>query len=138
GVKILKYVVAHDSGTLINPMLVDGQIHGHVWQFISIALGEQCVYDVNGQHLTSTFADYFSQGSADSTSIDVAHLETPSTWAPLGTKAVGEGPTIPVMATIANAIEDALAPLGVKMTEIPMTAETILRSIRSKRHAEDA
>ena len=137
-IEILKYVVAHDSGTLINPMLVEGQIHGHVWQFISISLGEQCVYDGNGQHLTSTFADYFSQGSADSTSIEVAHLETPSTWAPLGTKAVGEGPTIPVMATIANAIEDALVPLGVKMTEIPMTAETVLRSIRSKRHAEDA
>lgn len=137
-IEILKYVVAHDSGTLINPMLVEGQIHGHVWQFISIALGEHCVYDGNGQHLTSTFADYFSQGSADSASIDVAHLETPSTWAPLGTKAVGEGPTIPVMATIANAIEDALAPLGVKVTEIPMTAETVLRLIRSKRPAEGA
>ncbi|MBI4258890.1 MAG: xanthine dehydrogenase family protein molybdopterin-binding subunit [Thaumarchaeota archaeon] len=124
-INILKYLVAHDSGTIINPMTIDGQVHGHVSHFISVALGEQYVYDEEGQLLTSTFADYFKPTAVDSIDVDVVHLETPSTWAPIGAKAVGEGPTIPVMPAIASAVEDALAAYNVMVTEIPITSEKV-------------
>lgn len=144
---ILKYVVAHDSGTIINPLIIDGQVHGHVSHFISIALGEQYIYDRDGQLLTSTFADYFKPTAVDSVNVEVGHLEAPSTWAPIGAKAVGEGPTIPVLPAIANAVDDALAAYGVKITEIPLTPEKMWSLLRqggakqldtsSKTRAED-
>ncbi len=132
-IDVVNYIIAHDSGTLVNPPIVDGQIHGHVSHFISVALDEQYIYDDTGQLLTSTFMDYYKPTAADSVNIKVEHLEAPSTWAPLGTKAVGEGPTIPVMAVIANAVEDALSQYDAKVTEIPITPEKIWSWIDKKR-----
>jgi len=118
---ILRYVVTHDIGVLINPAVVEGQIHGHVAHIISAALREEMVWDGDGQMLTATFADYLKNTAADTPNIEVGHLEYPSPFTATGGKAVGEGPTIPVFPAMANAVEDALSDFGVKITDLPLT-----------------
>lgn len=118
---VLKYVVAHDAGILINPAVVEGQIHGHVAHIISAALREEMVWDRDGQMLTATFSDYLKNTAPDTPDIEVGHLEYPSPFTATGSKAVGEGPAIPVFPAIANAVEDALSEFGVKITDLPLT-----------------
>jgi 2-furoyl-CoA dehydrogenase large subunit len=118
---ILKYVVTHDAGVLINPAVVEGQIHGHVAHIMSAALREEMIWDRDGQMLTATFSDYLKNTAADTPDIEVSHLEYPSPFTATGSKAVGEGPTIPVFPAIANAVEDALSDFGVKITDLPLT-----------------
>jgi len=120
-VSILKYVVIHDAGVLINPAVVEGQIHGHVAHIISAALGEEMIWDRDGQLLTATFGDYLKNSAVDTPNIEVGHLEYPSPFTATGSKAVGEGPTIPVFPAIANAVEDALFDFGVKITDLPLS-----------------
>ncbi len=133
---ILRYVVTHDAGTLINPMVVEGQIHGHVAHIVSAALGEEMVWAPDGQMLTSTFADYMKNTAVDSPDIEVSHLEYPSPYTATGGKAVGEGPTIPVFPAVANAVEDALSDYGVKITDLPLLPSklwTLIQASRAKR-----
>ncbi|MBI2154948.1 MAG: xanthine dehydrogenase family protein molybdopterin-binding subunit, partial [Candidatus Rokubacteria bacterium] len=120
-VTLLRYVVAHDCGHVINPMIVEGQIHGGVAQGVGGALFEEMIYDEAGQLLTSTFMEYHIPTAAELPPIETVHLEFPSPRNPLGIKGLGEGGAISPPAAIANAIEDALAPFGVRVTETPVT-----------------
>jgi carbon-monoxide dehydrogenase large subunit len=132
-VRIVNYTVAHDSGTLINPLIVDGQIQGGVAHGIGNALLEWMGYDANAQPVTTTFADYLLPGACDVPHITAAHLETPSPLNPLGVKGAGEGGTIPAAAAIIAAIENALDPFGVKLNESPMTPDRIVAAIEKAR-----
>jgi len=105
---------------VINPLIVDGQIHGGVAQGIGGALLEQVVHDDSGQLLTGTLMDYAVPTAVDVPFIDVIHFEQISPGNPLGAKGMGEGGAISPPAAIANAIEDALAPLGVRITKVPI------------------
>ena len=130
-VKIHRYVVAEDCGRLINPMIVDGQVHGAVAQGIGAALYEEVVYDSEGQLLTASLADYVIPAASEMPPIETVHLdaESPSTLG--GFRGMGEGGTIGAPAAIANALADALAPLGLEILELPMTPERLFRLIES-------
>ncbi len=120
-VTLLDYWVAHDCGTRINPMLVEGQIVGGVVHGIGNALFEHMKYDrESGQPLTTNFGEYLLPLATEMPPIRVEHMETPSPSNPLGVKGAGEGGTIPAISCIVSAIEDALKPLGVKVNEYPI------------------
>ncbi len=129
-VRLLRYVVAHDCGKVINPMIVDGQVHGGVAQGIGGALFEEMVYDGEGQLLTGTLMDYAVPAATDLPPIETVHLEYPSPRNPLGMKGLGEGGAISPPAAIANAIDDALAPFGVRLTATPATAARVFDLIQ--------
>jgi aerobic carbon-monoxide dehydrogenase large subunit len=120
-IEILRYVVVHDCGRVINPMIVDGQIHGGVAHGIGNAFYEALVYDDNGQLLTASFMDYLLPTALDVPQIETAHIETPSPWNALGVKGVGEAGAIPVGALFAQAIEDALGPTSPEILEMPLS-----------------
>ena len=128
-VKILRYVVAHDCGRLINPLLVDGQIRGGVVHGIGNALHEHMRFDADAQPLTTNYGDYLLPGAAEMPDIEVIHLETPSPLNPIGVKGAGEGGTIPAAACVISAIEDALAPLGVTIAEHPVSPQRLMELI---------
>ena len=134
-VKFLDYVMVHDSGTVLNPMIVEGQIHGGVAQGIGQTMYEHLVYDASGQLLTGSFMDFLIPTATEIPRIRIDHTTTPSPVIPGGTKGVGEGGIIGPPAAVVNAIEDALAPFGVKFTELPVTPERILAALRAKRDA---
>lgn len=125
GVKLLRYVVAHDCGKVINPIIVEGQVHGGVAQGVGGALFEDMAYDTEGQLLAGSLMDYLVPTASDLPPIETVHLEFPSPRNPLGVKGLGEGGAISPPAAIANAIEDALAPFGVRITETPVTPARI-------------
>ncbi len=124
-VEVQRYAVAHDCGTVINPMLVDGQIHGGVAHGIGNALYEEVIHDENGQILNGSYMDYYLPGAMEVPRMDVAHIETPTPLNPLGCKGAGEGGTIPAPTAVALAIEDALADLKVKVDRIPVSPEVL-------------
>ena len=128
-VEVQRYAVAHDCGTLINPMLVDGQIHGGVAHGIGNALYEEVIHDDNGQVLNASYMDYYLPGAMEVPRMEVAHIETPTPLNPLGCKGAGEGGTIPSPTAIALAIEDALSDLKVKVDRLPVTPEALLNLI---------
>ena len=132
-VRLLRYVVAHDCGKVINPTIVEGQVHGGVAQGVGGALFEEMAYDDEGQLLTGTLMDYLMPSATDLPRIDTVHLEYPSPRNPLGMKGLGEGGAISPPAAIANAIDDALAPLGVRITETPASPARVLASIETAR-----
>ncbi|HET7339836.1 MAG TPA: molybdopterin cofactor-binding domain-containing protein, partial [Methylomirabilota bacterium] len=119
GVRLLRYVVAHDCGKVINPVIVEGQVHGGVAQGVGGGLFEEMAYDAEGQLLSGTLMDYALPRADDLPPIECVHLEYASPRNPLGTKGLGEGGAISPPAAIANAIDDALAPLGVRLTATP-------------------
>ncbi|MDA4128844.1 MAG: xanthine dehydrogenase family protein molybdopterin-binding subunit [Thaumarchaeota archaeon] len=128
-VTVVKYFVVDDSGNIINPMIVEGQIHGNVAAEASAAILEEMVYDDGGQLLSSTFVDYLKPTVKEMFDIQSEFIPTPSPFTILGTKSVGDGPAIPVLATIASAVEDALSPFGVKIDSMPLTPEKIRNAI---------
>jgi aerobic carbon-monoxide dehydrogenase large subunit len=128
-VKILKYVVAEDCGRIINPMIVDGQVHGGVAQGVGAALYEEIIYDDAGQLLTGSLVDYVIPSAVEVPVMDVLHIESESAVAG-GFRGMGEGGTIGAPAAIANAIADALAPLGIDISSLPATPERIFRLIQ--------
>ena len=128
-VEIDKYIVVEDCGRVINPMIADGQAHGGVAQGIGVALMEEVVHDDNGQVLTASLVDYVVPSAAEVPSMDVIHVEAELPGTIGGFRGLGEGGTIGAPACIANAISDALSPLGVEITEIPATPERIFRLI---------
>jgi carbon-monoxide dehydrogenase large subunit len=130
-VKIVTYVVAHDSGNIINPLIVDGQIQGGVAHGIGNALLEWMKYDENGQPLTTTFADYLLPMATDVPTCRIAHIESPSPLNPLGVKGAGEGGTIPAAAAIIAAIENALSEFGVRFAETPLVPERIVTALEA-------
>jgi carbon-monoxide dehydrogenase large subunit len=125
-VKLLRYLVAHDCGKLINPVIVEGQIHGGVAQGVGGGLLEEMVYDEQAQLLTGTFMDYLVPTAMEVPAIETVHLEYPSPRNPLGIKGIGEGGAISPPAAIANAVEDALSPWGVRVTRTPLGPSVVL------------
>ena len=119
-VSFVKYVAVHDCGRVINPMVVEGQVHGGVAQGIGGAFFERLVYDEEGQLTNASFMDYLIPTAAEVPSIMVDHIETPSPLNPLGVKGAGEAGVIPVPALFASAIDNALAPFGVRIREMPL------------------
>jgi carbon-monoxide dehydrogenase large subunit len=130
-VKILRYVAVDDCGTVINPMIVEGQVHGGIAHGIGNALLEEVVYDDAGQLMTGTLMEYALPRAADVPTFEVHHVVTPSPLNPLGVKGAGEGGTLPAPAAIANAVADALRPLGVEVTEMPLTCERLWRRVQA-------
>jgi 2-furoyl-CoA dehydrogenase large subunit len=129
-VHVQRYLVVHDCGKLINPMIVEGQVHGATVHGIAAALLEEFVYGEDGQFLTSSFMDYLKPTAADAPVIETGHLETASPFTPLGTKGAGEGGAIPAPSCIASAVEDALAPLGIRITSLPITPSRLRDLVR--------
>ncbi|OLB93676.1 MAG: hypothetical protein AUH30_19525 [Candidatus Rokubacteria bacterium 13_1_40CM_68_15] len=129
-VTLLRYVVAHDCGKVINPLIVDGQVHGGVAQGVGGALYEEMVYDEQGQLLTGSLMDYLVPTAMELPPLETVHLEFPSPRNPLGMKGLGEGGAISPPAAIANAIEDALQPFGVDITATPVSPARLLALIR--------
>jgi carbon-monoxide dehydrogenase large subunit len=123
-VTVLRYVAVDDCGVMINPMVVEGQVHGGIAHGIGNALLERVVYDARGQALTGTLMDYALPRATDVPGLEVGHVVTPSPLNPLGVKGAGEGGTLPAPAAIANAVADAL---GVDVTEMPLTREYVWR-----------
>jgi carbon-monoxide dehydrogenase large subunit len=125
-VAVRRYALVEDCGRVINPVIVEGQIHGAVAQGIGEALLESVVYDDAGQLLTATLMDYTMPRADDLPLLEIAHLETPSPLTPGGVKGMGEGGTIGAPATIANAVADAVRHLGVQITSLPIRPERLL------------
>lgn len=127
-VRIRSYVAVDDVGKVVNPMIVEGQVHGGIVQGIAQALFEEAVYDPDGNLLTGTFVDYTVPSAADLTTLVTDRTETPAPGHPLGTKGVGEAGTIASTPAVVNAIVDALRPRGVHDIEMPCTPERVWRA----------
>ena len=130
-VDVIDYVIASDAGRLINPLIVEGQIHGGVAQGISGALGEELVYDDLGQPLTQSLLEYALPTAAAVPSMRIAHLMTRSPLNSLGVKGVGESGALPAGAALAAAVEDALSSFGISIDSTPLRAEDNLRLMRN-------
>jgi carbon-monoxide dehydrogenase large subunit len=137
-VKILRYVVLHDCGTLLNPLIVLGQVHGGVAAGIGGALLEELVYDDRGQLITTNFMDYLLPTLEDIPTLEVIQTETPSPLNALGVKGAGEGGTVAPPAVLAAAVEDALSPFGVRITRTPLGPRTVLAALRDAQAATTA
>jgi CO/xanthine dehydrogenase Mo-binding subunit len=132
-VTFLHYAAVHDCGTLVNPRSLAGHIVGGTAQGIGTALYEEYVYDDDGQLLTSSYLDYLIPSAMEVPELVIGHVETPSPYTPHGIKGGGEGGRMMAPAAINAAVNDALAPLGVRLTELPMTPDRILTAIRKAR-----
>jgi carbon-monoxide dehydrogenase large subunit len=132
-VEIRDYVIVEDGGTLVNPMIVDGQVYGGTAQGIGTALYEEMPFDAQGQPLATTLADYLLPSATEVPAMRIDHLQTPSPYTRFGQKGIGEGGAIAPPAAIANAVNDALAPLGVEITESPLTPRRIVEALLRKK-----
>jgi carbon-monoxide dehydrogenase large subunit len=129
GVHVLRYIIGHDCGTVINPRLVDGQVIGGFAHGIGNALYEEAVYDADGQPQAASYLDYALVSATEVPKVELFHIQTPSPLNPLGAKGAGEGGTIPAPAAIANAVEDALRPLGARINQAPVTPARVVDAI---------
>jgi carbon-monoxide dehydrogenase large subunit len=134
-VRILDYAICEDGGVLINPMIVDGQVIGGVAQGIGTALYEEMPFDANGQPLATTLADYMLPGATEVPVLRIDHMETPSPYTEFGQKGIGEGGAIGPPAAIANAVNDALRPLGARVDQLPITPHRVLEALFAARVA---
>ncbi len=130
-VRFISYVVVHDSGRIINPMIVDGQVMGAVAHGIGATLYEWMRFDADGQPQTVTYGDYLLPSTDTVPRVDVVHMETPTPLNPLGVKGAAESGTIAAPAAIVSAVEDALKPFGVRIRDLPLTPERLLTLIRA-------
>jgi CO/xanthine dehydrogenase Mo-binding subunit len=135
---ILKYVSVHDCGTVLNPRIVEGQHLGALAHGIGGALYEELRYDENGQLLNKSFMDYFVPTVMEIPDCTLDHLVSPSPFTPGGFKGAGETGTIGPPACLANAVEDALRPLGAKIRTLPLSPDFLWRSIQEARDARPA
>jgi len=127
------YVVVEDGGTLVNPLIVDGQVLGGLAQGIGTALYEEMPYDPEGQPLAATLADYLLPGTTEVPDVRLEHMETPSPWTTFGQKGIGESGAIGPPAAIVNAINDALAGLGAEVMDLPASPSRVLAAIEAAR-----
>ena len=132
-ITLLKHWVVEDCGTVLNPQLVDEQVRGGVVQGLGPALMEHCLYDERGQMLNANMADYLVPMMAEMPDIAVAHVVSPTLESEIGAKGAGEAGTAGAAAAVANAVNDALSPFGVTITEIPLTPERVLRALGTVR-----
>jgi len=137
-VRILRYLALQDSGTLINPLIVDGQVRGGIAHGIGNAVFERMIYDDGGQPVTTTFADYLLPTATELPNFETSYKESPSPMNPLGAKGVGEVGTIPAAAAVISAIEDALRPFAVRIAQTPVMPETLFQMISAARRREAA
>ena len=128
-VELLDYAVAEDCGTMVNPMIVEGQVRGGVVQGIGTALYEEITYDGQGQPQIGSFADYLLPGAAELPPIKIAHMTTPTPHTEYGVKGMGEGGAIAPPAAIANAVRDALSAIGAEVNETPITPRRVIAAI---------
>ncbi|MGD9763555.1 MAG: xanthine dehydrogenase family protein molybdopterin-binding subunit [Candidatus Binatia bacterium] len=128
--QILRYIVVEDCGRIINPMVLDGQIHGGVAQGLGGCIYEHIVYDENGQPLTTSLMDYLVPSSCDVPFMEIGHVETPTPLIPGGFKGAGEGGAIAPFGAIANALADALAPFGARPQVLPFSPEAVFQLAR--------
>jgi aerobic carbon-monoxide dehydrogenase large subunit len=128
-VRILRYVVVEDCGTIVNPLIVDGQVHGGVAQGIGGALYEDLVYDDAGNLVAGSFMDYLVPTAAEIPDVDVCHLESPTPFVPGGFKGMGEGGAVNSPATVLSAVNDALRPHGVVANHTPITPDFVLAAL---------
>jgi carbon-monoxide dehydrogenase large subunit len=135
GVRIEQYAIAHDCGTVVNPMLVDGQVIGGAVQGIGGALFEEFAYDRDGNLMTGSLADYLMPTASDVPSLRLVHQVSPSPLNPLGVKGLGEGGAIAPPVAIANAVADALAPYGAEFNATPVRPEQVVRAVAGVRDA---
>jgi carbon-monoxide dehydrogenase large subunit len=136
-VEILDYVVVEDGGTLVNPMIVDGQIRGGTAQGIGTCLYEATPFNAQGQPLATTLLDYMLPSATDVPNIRVLHMQTPSPYTEFGIKGLGEGGAVGPPAAIVSAVNDALSPLRVEVHDLPLTPERVLAAIQSSDHRAD-
>ena len=134
-VALLGHVVVDDCGRIINPLLVEGQVHGGAAQGIGQALMEAMTYGVDGEPLVSGFGEYAMPQAADLPAFETDHTEVPTPINPLGVRGVGEGATIGATPAVVNAVVDALASLGVADVPMPMTPMRVWRAIETARQA---
>ena len=132
-VGVLRYVAVDDCGRMVNPALVEGQIAGGIAQGLGGALKEHCVYDDSGQLLSSTLMDYAVPTFADVPPVEAHHIETPAPTIAGGFKGAGEAGATGAPAAILNAVNDALAPFGVMLTDQPVTAERVVQALRARK-----
>ncbi len=132
-VKYLRYVCAHDCGTVINPMIVEGQVMGGVAQGVGGALYEKLEYDETGQLRNASFMDFLIPYATEIPRVELHHMETPSPLNPLGIKGVGEAGTIPVPALTASAVTDALRPLGIEIDSVPIFPADLFERVEAAR-----
>jgi carbon-monoxide dehydrogenase large subunit len=133
-VSVADFTACDDFGNIINPMIVEGQVHGGLAQGIGQALLEQCVYDAeSGQLLTGSYMDYAMPRADDLPSFKVSNTVTPCTHNPLGAKGCGEAGAIGSPAAVINAVMDALTPLGVQHLDMPATPHRVWQAIRAAR-----
>jgi carbon-monoxide dehydrogenase large subunit len=132
-VKILRYIALQDSGVLINPMMVEGQVHGGLAHGIGNTFYEWMGYDGAGQPVTTTFADYLLPTATEIPTLETLYRETPSPLNPLGVKGVGEAGTIPAAAALISAVEDALSPFNVQIGQVPLTPMKLIEMINAGR-----
>ncbi len=128
-IKLLKYWIVEDCGTIINPQLVDEQIRGGVVQGLGPALTEHCVYDDRGRLLNGSMMSYLVPMAGEMPDIEVGHVVSPTAELELGAKGAGEAGTAGAAAAVVNAVNDALSPFGVRITKIPITPEVVLRAL---------
>ena len=131
-IEIKRYVTVEDCGTVLNPLIVEGQIHGGVALGISNSYYEQLIYDENAQLLNASLADYLIPTANEIPRIEVGHEETLSPLNPLGSKGVGEAGTIPVPSVFAQALEDALSDYGIEVLEMPQSPNKLFELLRDK------
>ena len=134
-VRMERFVVAEDCGRVVNPLIVDGQVHGGVAQGIGAALYEEIVYDAQGQLHTASLVDYLVPSACEIPPMDVTHIEALSPNTLGGFRGMGEGGTIGAPAAVANAVADALSPLGIEINELPVTPERLFRLIEAARQS---
>ena len=127
--RLIRHIAVDDAGTLINPLLAEGQVHGGIAQGVAQALLEQIHYEPDGQPKTTNFADYLVVSAAELPSFEVSHMETPTWMNPLGAKGVGESGTIGAIPSVYNAVIDAVSARGVRHMETPLTPERIWRAL---------
>jgi len=129
-VRPVRHVAVDDCGRILNPMLVDGQVHGGLGQGIAQALYEEFVYDETGNPISGTLATYGMPAASELPPFEIAHTETPTPLNPLGAKGIGESAAIGSTPAIQSAVMDALKHLGVRHIDLPLSPERVWRAIR--------
>ena len=132
-VQILDYVVVEDGGVLVNPMIVEGQIRGGTAQGIGTCIYEAMPFDLRGQPLATTLADYLLPGASEVPNIRVFHMETPSPYTSFGAKGIGEGGAVGPPAAIVSAVNDALRGMSIEFCDLPLSPQRIANAIEAVR-----
>jgi len=129
-VQVRRFLAVDDCGTIINPMIVQGQVHGGLAEGFAIAFMQEIKYDDEGNNLNTDFTEYLIPTALETPNWETAHTVTPSPHHPIGAKGVGESPTVGSPQAFTNAVIDALSPLGITHIDVPLTREKVWRAIR--------